>query len=476
MNVKKEEWERWYSRRITPRLAEHWGVCSSKFKKFFEVEFPDLLFLTENDICYGYGHKKQLKDCLKNILNNLYNSSFYQLYEKQALQQFDSFLSYCKNIANSDLNKLDNKDLQLLFEEFLDKEDDFTCFLWIIFAVDFLFPKELEKQLKENSLDKYHSIILASEKMTEAAKLSIDILELASKKLNKENLEKEIEKLRKKYHFFTIINFDEEPFDVDYFKREIDRFLAEGSDPKEEIQKINNQFEKNKKDFENFIKTLDPKSKIYKIAEACHKISYYRDHRNDIRRKAYFYVRELYKEIAKRLNLTLTQTIYLKRSEINESLEKGKLIITKKEIKNRKDFFGLAMIDKNLIFVKKEEIEKLLDLLEKEKKEDSIKGTPASPGLVKGKAKIVLIPQKDGGKIQQGDILVTSMTNIDFVPLMSKAAAIVTDEGGITCHAAIVARELKKPCIIGTKIATKVFHDGDLVEVDANKGIVKKLK
>jgi pyruvate,water dikinase len=59
---------------------------------------------------------------------------------------------------------------------------------------------------------------------------------------------------------------------------------------------------------------------------------------------------------------------------------------------------------------------------------------------------------------------------------MQKAAAFVTDEGGLTCHAAIVAREMKKPCIIGTKIATKVLKDGDMVEVDANKGIVKILK
>ena len=62
------------------------------------------------------------------------------------------------------------------------------------------------------------------------------------------------------------------------------------------------------------------------------------------------------------------------------------------------------------------------------------------------------------------------------MPAMEKAAAFVTDEGGITCHAAIVAREMKKPCIIGTKIATKVLKDGDLVEVDAEKGIVRILK
>ena len=68
------------------------------------------------------------------------------------------------------------------------------------------------------------------------------------------------------------------------------------------------------------------------------------------------------------------------------------------------------------------------------------------------------------------------MTTPDFVPLIRKASAIITNEGGITCHAAIVACELKKPCIVGTKIATKILRDGDLVEVDANNGVVRILE
>lgn len=68
------------------------------------------------------------------------------------------------------------------------------------------------------------------------------------------------------------------------------------------------------------------------------------------------------------------------------------------------------------------------------------------------------------------------MTTPDYIQLIKKSSAIITDEGGLLCHAAIVAREFKKPCVIGTKIATKILKDGDLVEVDANKGIVKILK
>jgi len=77
--------------------------------------------------------------------------------------------------------------------------------------------------------------------------------------------------------------------------------------------------------------------------------------------------------------------------------------------------------------------------------------------------------------MNEGDILVSIATDPDIVPAMKKAAAFVTDQGGMTSHAAIVAREMNKPCVIGTKIATRVLQDGDYAEVDAHKGIVKKI-
>ena len=79
-------------------------------------------------------------------------------------------------------------------------------------------------------------------------------------------------------------------------------------------------------------------------------------------------------------------------------------------------------------------------------------------------------------KVKINNILVATMTTPEYVPAMRKASAFITDEGGITCHAAIVGREMEKPCIIGTKIATKVLKDGDEVEVNTEKGIVKILK
>lgn len=99
-----------------------------------------------------------------------------------------------------------------------------------------------------------------------------------------------------------------------------------------------------------------------------------------------------------------------------------------------------------------------------------VTGKIVSGGIVEGVVKIVSNPQT--ADFQKGDILVCKMTSPDYLPLMQKAGAIITDQGGILCHAAIVARELNKTCLVGTGNATSVLHTGDQVIVNAKKGTV----
>jgi len=102
-----------------------------------------------------------------------------------------------------------------------------------------------------------------------------------------------------------------------------------------------------------------------------------------------------------------------------------------------------------------------------------VKGLPASPGVAYGKARIILdIKDSKAREFQKGDILITKMTDPDWVPLMKIAGAIVTDEGGMTSHAAIVSRELGIPAVVGSREATKVISDGQLITVDGTRGIV----
>jgi len=108
---------------------------------------------------------------------------------------------------------------------------------------------------------------------------------------------------------------------------------------------------------------------------------------------------------------------------------------------------------------------------DKDTREPLLRGLSASPGMATGKVKLALT----AGALEavgKGDVLVTRMTTPDFVPAMMKTAAIVTDEGGMTSHAAIVSRELGVPCVVGTGVATKILKDGATVTVDGYNGLV----
>lgn len=106
--------------------------------------------------------------------------------------------------------------------------------------------------------------------------------------------------------------------------------------------------------------------------------------------------------------------------------------------------------------------------------EQIVKGNCASKGTAKGKVR-VLLSASENEKLQKGEILVTFMTSPDFMSAMRKSSAIVTNLGGVTSHAAIISRELGIPCVVGTKNATEILKTGDMVEVDADNGFVRKL-
>lgn len=102
-------------------------------------------------------------------------------------------------------------------------------------------------------------------------------------------------------------------------------------------------------------------------------------------------------------------------------------------------------------------------------------GNPAYPGRANGKV-VLVVHDNDLINVHEGDILVSPMTRTSFLPAMKRAAAFVTDEGGVTCHAAIMAREMKKPCVVGTKIASKILKNGMNIDVDADSGLIKIIK
>jgi phosphohistidine swiveling domain-containing protein len=170
--------------------------------------------------------------------------------------------------------------------------------------------------------------------------------------------------------------------------------------------------------------------------------------------------------------LRLSEVEFLRWTEIG-------ILPTATELENRKTHFAILSVgDSYEFFFGKDAVESLAakeNLTKKEIiKEETIKGAIAFKGKVTGVARIILT-QEDSKNLKDGEVLVASMTTPAYIDAMRRAAAFVTDEGGSLCHAAIVAREFKKPCIVGTKNATEMISDGDMVEVDAENGIVKIL-
>ena len=245
---------------------------------------------------------------------------------------------------------------------------------------------------------------------------------------------------------------------------------------KEKLKSINkkdflSKYNKEKEEVRQAIKVakklLPKKDQI--LVDIMQFIVYYRTQRTDIMNKASYLFTPQLKKIAKSKKLSYQEILHCTIDEINGELPTKKII--NQRIK-KNTFVMTNGILQILVAKTAEEVDNIFT--EDNSGISKLLGQIASKGLATGQVKLIF-SRNDLDKLKSGDILVSSMTTPEMIPAMKRAAAFVTDEGGITCHAAIISREMKKPCIIGTKIATKVFKDGDLLEVDANKGIVKKI-
>jgi len=154
---------------------------------------------------------------------------------------------------------------------------------------------------------------------------------------------------------------------------------------------------------------------------------------------------------------------------------------SKEIIKQRKECIAVLSLKREILKIPHEMGLELAEKFIKIKPSDSLKGTIANKGRVTGE--VVIAPMLNNteavnkviAKMKEGAILVAQTTSPEIMCLCNKAAAIVADQGGMLSHAAIVSRELGIPCLVGTEYATEIFKDGDLVEVDANQGIVRKI-
>ncbi len=420
---------------------------------------------------------------------------------KRTYQLGKKVLELTGEISSSDLAGKSNDELCNYYAEYCKRLKEMRGPAWIAPALDLsgLFSKNLEgiilRHLPKNrhgSVSEYFIKLTAPSKQTLAKKQDKDLLKLAARIKSKKDwagvfaeddvemtglpsgLDLLFEEHAKKYGWLPC-TYEAPPWDKKYYVSIAASLLRQKQDPQRQLDRMEETEKQAQQERRRLLEKIRLSPQEARLFEVAREIIFFKADRKDIFFQSYYQVRPLIREIAKRLSLTPKQVMYLLPKEMEAALKNGKADAS---LLNARRRFSVALMknDSTMVFVGKE-AERMLEGVEREEVADvsELKGQCAQPGKAKGAVKLIL-SQKDLPKMKEGDILVSNATDPNMLQAMKKAAAIVTNTGGITCHAAIVSRELGKPCVIGTKIATEVLKDGDLVEVNAGAGIVRRIR
>lgn len=382
------------------------------------------------------------------------------------LNEGRKYIALAKRISGKKYDKLNKKEKIRLYNAYNKEVVVYSCYLWIAYAINVRISEKANKLIElkaiKNKKEKnIHYYIEAVNKPSALASVF-----LLNDRIRRAKNKKELIKLKKEFEWLSCLDIHNNPLSEKQFNEYVRKARKKKLVKIISLSKIKTELKLNKKDIE--------------LIEINKKLAYLKDLRDDFRKQGVYNIQPFFENIAKDIGMTLKEFSYARPLEVVLFLSKNKkpdINKIKQRMKNgflsyieyRKSWTiqGKEMHD----FIRKNNIIKII----KTKKTKTLKGTCASKGAATGKAKIVKV-LSDLSKIKKGNIMVAITTHPDYVPAMEKAAAIITDEGGLTSHAAIVSRELKKPCIVGTKTATKVLKDNDNIEVDAEKGIVTIIK
>jgi len=462
-----------------------WGYCDNeRYKKIFGFPTPHKPFY---DSWRGiFVDKNAIGIERKEILSQVNKKSDYLKEIADKCQtDGDKLWEYSLEIKKTDLSRKTDEELKFLVTKGIEGLVNLCAYLLFPISLQGFFEESIKNlislKVKDQKIqDKYFEILTTPSKQNFGYFEQVAILKLAVSYKKNKDIQKEIENY--------LLEFDTlgAKYGVGelWSKKEVIKrikYLAKQSPQKKlgHILSIPKQADNKTK---IILKKLNADKNFRKLVAITRLYVYLRTYRTDIISGAFANMFPLFKEIGKRNRLDLKSVIECLPNEVsNFNFPNKKTIADRAKTNIIRGVDGclyFAFGDK-AIKIHKKLLKNANKKINKKKikitESNEIKGVVANKGIVKGVVKIVL-DNTELKKIKEGDILVSSMTTPDFVPAMEKAAAFVTDEGGILCHAAIVSREMQKPCIIGTINATSILKDGDLVEVNANQGIIKILK
>ncbi len=390
--------------------------------------------------------------------------------------------AYCQRLEKDEFSKLTNEKILTILQKLWDQGQALSAYGFFPVVSDFEHSMLSDRMLAilknkgvlETNRQNYLSLLSYMNRQTLYWQEKLELLELAEKdRSTKAKQSPNFQKHVQKYNWLNFGFQGPEWTSVDFLSR-IAELRSKGSLKKqtEEHSQSLKKLQKDQAALEARLR-LNPQEKA--VFETARTFMYLKSYRVEVRHRINYILELLFSELGKRFKLPRKFFRYAIPSEIT-ALISGKAVHTKK-ILNRDKGLLFLMHGQTDTFIPQTQIKKYLrDYSEKQTKikADYVSGQTAYNGKVRGIARLVFGP-KDNHKVKKGEIIIAITTTPDVLPAMTRASAFVTDQGGITSHAAIVAREMQKPCVIATKIATQVFRDGDMVEVDANKGVVRKV-
>jgi phosphohistidine swiveling domain-containing protein len=472
----------WFSTPITSELFQLGEA--SKYAKKLGQPFIRTAGLSFRE---GFFDLQEEWDYNESVIVKKYkeNKKYLLEHADHCLKEGEKLLNNTKKLKSLNVASLSDEELSDYYIDLAEQIKDFMPFMTGVHYFDaFLdekFDQLLEDYAKDNKFSQeeifdYKTALTFPKRkifVLCAKSMLLDIaLKVKKKKISEEELKSKIEEYIDKYGWMKMSSFEHNPFTEDDVKEEIENLAK--TDVENEINMIDENNKELREKQEKYMEKISLLEEFKFICEAVQIFGFVRSFRIDCIYYAYFNGLNVVKEIAKRLNIALYDMFFLTSWEARDALKQE--INHKELIKERQENQIGILLDEELTILSGEEAKEVIQSLKFPKSEikDYVEGKVAYPGKVKGVCRL-LHGVEDMKRVEKGDIIVISMTDPNYVPVMEKAAAFVTDMGGILCHAAIVSREMKKPCVIGTKVATKTFKDGDLVEVDAEKGIVKKI-
>src|SRR3989338_6082428 len=452
-----------------PIYVDFFNIALTKYQKKFHP-WPDVLdYFNKEKMTLIIGYQELYTSGVINFRKYILHDKNFKKYYQQWNIILKNILNFWVRMDKEELSRLDNQAIIRIFKQWSELYFNF----WTIgllpelssWGGEQILKWELESKVNDADFIMLFERLSAPEKLSFYQKADLELLKLKEyqgKKLFDAKLSVYQQKyfhILNSYHHTQILN-------EQYFEEELLKYSQQKAEQK--IQELELLPLKIKQEKRELIKKYKLSPEIQRIAERLSFCIWWQDLRKFYIFRANYYIDLFLKEFSFRWGVNFNDLHYYNYKEILLLID-NKKSVSRNELNKRCQYFLFLHSKKrnSLEYFSGVEVKNFIQPHTEiivDKNITQIKGLVVSRGkTVKARVKI-LTSAKEADNIKKGEILVAAMTSPDYIIAIKRASAIITDEGGMTCHAAIVSRELGIPCIVGTKIATKVLKDGDLVE------------